>query len=185
MRRHRVRNDWVLGPVLFALACGGGGETHSHEEQADPEAEGHGEPAEGEGLPPLPAVPAGARVMFVSPTAGATVAGPLEDGKVTVHVEMGVEGMRVQPAADGVQEGTGHHHIIVDGEGVPVGEAVPADDTHIHFGGGQTETDLALAPGEHTLTLQFADGLHRSYGPAMSSQIPVTVAAEDAAAEAE
>ena len=114
--------------------------------------------------------PEGARVMFVSPADGATVTSPLK-------VEMGVEGATVQPAGE-VKDGTGHHHIIIDGEGVPLGTAVPADDTHIHFGKGQTETELTLTPGEHTLTLQFADGIHRSYGPALSTTIKVTVQGE-------
>ena len=52
---------------------------------------------------------------------------------------------------------------------------MPTDDTHIHFGKGQTETELKLAPGKHTLTMQFADGAHRSYGPDLSSTISVTV----------
>ena len=62
-------------------------------------------------------------------------------------------------------EGTGHHHLIVDGKAVPKGSVVPADATHMHFGKGQTETTLKLPPGKHTLTLQFADGAHQSYGP--------------------
>ncbi|MEC7948247.1 MAG: DUF4399 domain-containing protein [Myxococcota bacterium] len=113
------------------------------------------------------AAAAGAKVFFVSPADGATVKGP-------VTVKMGVEGMTVQPAGQ-LTEGTGHHHVIIDAKGVPKGTAVPADDQHIHFGKGQTETTLELAPGEHTLTLQFADGAHRSYGPEMSATIKVTV----------
>jgi hypothetical protein len=45
----------------------------------------------------------------------------------------------------------------------------------MHFGKGQTETPLTLAPGEHTLSLQFADGLHRSYGAAYRKTIRITV----------
>ena len=60
---------------------------------------------------------------------------------------------------------------------------MPADETHIHYDAGQTETDLSLTPGPHTLRLQFADGAHRSYGPAMSTQISITV--EEASAEAD
>ena len=52
---------------------------------------------------------------------------------------------------------------------------VPADATHLHFGKGQTETMLKLTPGKHTLTLQFADGAHQSYGPDLSSTITVEV----------
>jgi hypothetical protein len=33
-----------------------------------------------------------------------------------------------------------------------------------------------LAPGEHTLHLQLADGIHRSYGPKLENTIKLTVA---------
>ncbi|MES2857375.1 MAG: DUF4399 domain-containing protein, partial [Bdellovibrionota bacterium] len=55
------------------------------------------------------------------------------------------------------------------------GEVVPADDRHIHFGLGQTETTVKLPKGKHTLTLQFADGNHASYGEMMSQTISITV----------
>ena len=101
----------------------------------------------------------------------------IEDGsQITspVHMIMGVNGMEVEPAGV-VNANKGHHHLIVDGSFVPMGEAVPADATHIHYGDGRTETDVELSPGEHTLTLQFADGLHRSYGEKMSATVTVTV----------
>jgi len=106
-------------------------------------------------------------VQFLAPADGATV--PQE-----FTVKMGVEGMAVNPAGE-AKDGTGHHHLIVDGGPIERGQPVPADATHLHFGKGQTETALKLAPGKHTLTLQFADGLHRSYGPAMSDTITVKV----------
>ena len=64
-----------------------------------------------------------------------------------VHVVMKVEGMTVVPAGE-AKEGTGHHHLIIDGAPVKAGEVVPKDETHLHFGGGQTETDVPLAAGE-------------------------------------
>jgi hypothetical protein len=87
---------------------------------------------------------------------------------------MGVEGMTVHPAGE-LLEGTGHHHLIIDAPAVPFGEAVPADENHIHFGGGQTETEVQLMPGPHTITLQFADGMHRSYGEEVSTTIMVEI----------
>jgi hypothetical protein len=130
--------------------------------------------------PPPPAAPAppaapeamqppvaGARVFFIEPATGSTVASP-------VAIKMGVEGMTVSPAGT-VAAGTGHHHLIIDGKPGALGEVVPADDTHIHFGKGQTDASIALPPGPHTLTLQFADGMHRSYGPTMSSMVQITV----------
>ena len=106
-------------------------------------------------------------VMFVEPKDGATVP---PDFKVV----MAVEGMKVAPAGQLV-DGTGHHHLIIDGQPAPKGTVVPADATHLHFGKGQTETMLKLTPGKHTLTLQFADGAHQSYGPDLSSTITVEV----------
>ena len=41
---------------------------------------------------------------------------------------------------------------------------MPADEKNIYFGKGQTNFEITLEPGEHTLTLQFADGFHQSYG---------------------
>lgn len=101
----------------------------------------------------------------------------LEDGQevgTSVLVKMGVSGMEIEPAGE-VNKGKGHHHIIIDDNWVKTGEVVPADKTHIHFGKGQTETTLELTPGEHTLTLQFANGLHQSYGEAWSKTITVNV----------
>lgn len=103
--------------------------------------------------------------------------GNIEDGSTQtspVHVEMGVSGMEVEPAGE-LAKYKGHHHIIVDGTFVPKGEIVPTDSTHIHFGQGQTSTDVELSPGPHTLTLQFADGFHRSYGEKMSATVNIEV----------
>jgi hypothetical protein len=108
-----------------------------------------------------------ARVFFVEPAEGATVKSP-------VKIVFGLEGAQVIAAGKMVAD-SGHHHIIIDAEGPQAGEAVPSDATHVHYGGGQTETELELAPGKHSLTMQFADFAHRSYGPSMSTTIQVTV----------
>ena len=55
------------------------------------------------------------------------------------------------------------------------GEMIPMDEKHLHFGKGQTETDVTLPPGQYTLTMQFANGAHQSYGPELSKSIKVTV----------
>ncbi len=107
------------------------------------------------------------KVFFANLEDGATVKSP-------VKVEMGVEGMTVHPAGEDIPN-TGHHHIIIDGAPVETGRPVPADEKHIHFGKGQTETEIELTPGEHTLTLQFANYAHQSYGPEMSKTIKITV----------
>ena len=88
-----------------------------------------------------------------------------------------VTGYTVSPAAEGLIDGTGHHHMIVDGAGkfTPPGEVIPMDATHKHYGKGQTEGELELEPGKHTITLQFANAKHESYGKEFAKQITVTV----------
>ncbi|MCC8396309.1 DUF4399 domain-containing protein [Paraburkholderia sp. MMS20-SJTR3] len=108
-----------------------------------------------------------ASVSFVQPADGATVSNP-------VHVAFAVDGMKIAPAGT-MTEGTGHHHLLIDGKPLPKGDVIPANDMALHFGKGQTETDLTLPPGDHTLTLQFGDGAHRSYGPELSKTITVHV----------
>jgi hypothetical protein len=134
-------------------------------------------PAPAPEVGPAPVVPDGPPgVLFLAPAEGATVTSP-------VHVVMGVRGKTVHAAGE-IIEGTGHHHVLVDDQPAAAGVVVPADATHIHFGRGQHEADIELTPGAHTLTLQFADGLHASYGPEWSQTIHVTVAEAPAAAPA-
>jgi hypothetical protein len=131
--------------------------------------------------PELPAVPPGAKVSFLEPTDGAKVTGPLQNGKVEVHVKMGAEGIAIKPAG-AVEAGSGHHHLVIDAPAVAPGDAVPKDEQHMHFGKGQTEATVELAPGPHTLQLQLGDGIHRSYGPALAPSIKVEVVAAGSAA---
>jgi hypothetical protein len=113
------------------------------------------------------AAQAQARVYFVEPKDGASVSSP-------VHVRFGVDGMSIAPAGT-MTDGTGHHHLLVDGKPLPKGTVIPANETSLHYGKGQTEAEVKLPPGDHTLTLQFGDGAHRSYGPEMSQTIKVHV----------
>jgi hypothetical protein len=106
-------------------------------------------------------------VFFVEPKNGVTV-------EQEFKVVMGVRGMEIKPAGDETPK-SGHHHLLIDTSPVKKGEVIPADEHHLHFGKGQTETMVRLAPGKHKLQLQFADGAHRSYGPAMRNTITVTV----------
>jgi len=115
--------------------------------------------------------PAGAEVYFITPQDGATVSSP-------VTVRFGLKGMGVAPA--GVEkEKTGHHHLLIDAEtpsGDALNEPLPADDHHKHFGGGQTETTIELAPGTHTLQLLLGDWSHIPHNPpVMSPKITITV----------
>ena len=116
----------------------------------------------------LPNVPSGARVFFANLKNGQVVSSPLK-------VEMGVEGMKVDTAGT-IQAASGHFHLLIDaGDSIPSDEVVPKDSTHLHFGKAQTRAQVALLPGKHVLTLQFSDGIHRSYGSQMAATITVTV----------
>ncbi len=108
------------------------------------------------------------RVFFVEPTDGATVGQELK-------VVMGIEGMEIKLAGDMTPD-TGHHHLVIDAPMIAEGEIVPVDkpEQYKHFGKGQTDTMIKLAPGKHTLTLQLGDGAHRSLGERMRKTITVT-----------
>ncbi len=111
--------------------------------------------------------PRGARVGIAQPVNGATVSSPVTVVMTTVYIQ-------VKPAGEAVA-GTGHHHLVIDDVPPAAGGVVAKDATHLHFGKGQTEASLDLAPGIHTITAQFADGLHRSYGPQLAHTIVIRV----------
>ena len=77
------------------------------------------------------------------------------------------------------RENTGHHHVFVNRE--PFGEAefgaeelelaIPSDENHRHFGGGQTEAMFDLPPGTHTLQLVLGDFTHVPHDPPVVSDV--------------
>lgn len=115
--------------------------------------------------------PSDAEAYIVSPADGAEVTSP-------VTVVFGLKGLGVAPA--GVEKpNTGHHHLLIDAD-LPgadeLGDPLPADDSHKHFGGGQTETTIELSPGKHTLQLIMGDAGHVPHNPPLASQkITITV----------
>ena len=114
--------------------------------------------------------PENAELYFVNLDDGATVSSP-------VVVAFGLRGMGVAPA-EVERENTGHHHLLINrapfGEGEFGAEefelAVPNDENHRHFGGGQTEVTLDLPPGEHTLQLVLGDHGHVPHDPPVVSE---------------
>lgn len=113
--------------------------------------------------------PANAEVYFVTPSDGDTVQSPFT-------VVFGLRNMGVAPA--GVEkEGTGHHHLLIDTD-VPsdLSQPLPATDNVKHFGGGQTETEISLEPGTHTLQLLLGNYAHVPHSePVVSEKITITV----------
>jgi len=119
-------------------------------------------------MPRTPA-PEGAEVYFLSPENGAEVKSPFT-------VRFGLRGMGIAPA--GVQfDKTGHHHLLIDVDELPpLTLPLPTTDQVRHFGLGQTETELELPPGQHTLQLVLGDHLHIPHDPpVISEKITVTV----------
>jgi hypothetical protein len=129
--------------------------------------------ASGAGAAGLPRTerPADAVLYIISPADGAVVQGK-------VRVQFGLRGLGVAPAGStgAAAEGTGHHHLLVDVPLPAMDQPLPKDAQHIHFGKGQTETELTLAPGKHTLQLVFADANHIPHAPPLVSKpVHVTV----------
>lgn len=115
----------------------------------------------------VPQLAQAASVNFVTPADGAVLSSPFE-------VKFGLVGMELKPAGD-MTPNTGHHHLLINQAPVKAGETIPADTQHLHFGKGQTETMVTLPPGKYSLTMQFGNGQHQSYGPELSKTINVTV----------
>ncbi|MBO9445805.1 DUF4399 domain-containing protein [Ruegeria sp. R14_0] len=112
-----------------------------------------------------------ARVYFVNLADGDTVSSP-------VTVVFGLSGMGVAPAGTEA-ENTGHHHLLINRPPIGEGEdgldelayGLPADENHVHFGGGQTETTLELPAGQHTLQLVLGDAGHVPHSPPIVSEV--------------
>jgi hypothetical protein len=111
--------------------------------------------------------PAGASVSIATPLDGDTVTSPFK-------VVMVLQGMAVVPAGDATPD-SGHHHLLID-TGLPadLGQTLPKDEQHLHFGMGQTEAEVTLPPGQHTLQLLLGDANHVPHEPPVASA-PITI----------
>jgi len=150
--------SWLF-PIMFALAVGGAS---------------YGQDKKVGG--PTPA-PAGAAVYFIDLKDGSTIA-------PTTVIHFGLRGMGVAPAGSDKVD-SGHHHLLIDVELPPLDRPIPNDFNHLHFGGGQTEAQVTLAPGAHTLQLLVGDKNHVPHSPPiLSERIRVTVTDSEQASAA-
>jgi len=151
------------------------------------------------GFFPSAAIALAALLAFAMParaqTGGSTASAPgaavyfigLKDGdtippKSVIH--FGLRGMGVAPAGSD-RANSGHHHLIIDAPTPPLNVEIPSDFQHLHFGAGQTETEIELTPGDHTLQLVFADKNHVPHSPpVLSERIKIKVAEAAAAPKA-
>jgi len=113
--------------------------------------------------------PEGASVYFISPQDGDVVSGD-------ISVKFGLRGMGVAPAGTDAPN-TGHHHLLIDLDGLPpMDKPLPKSEQVRHFGGGQTETTIRLAPGKHSLQLLLGNYAHVPFNPpVLSKKITITV----------
>ncbi len=113
--------------------------------------------------------PPGAKAYFVDLKDGATI-GP------TTTLHFGLEGMGVAPAGI-AKPNTGHFHLLIDTDLAAKDEPIPNNENNLHYGAGQTQATVTLAPGKHTLQLVMGDANHVPHNPpVMSPVIHVTVA---------
>lgn len=110
-------------------------------------------------------------VSITEPANGAKISGP-------VKVCMATAGVTVEAAKNGVHEGRGHHHLLVD-VALPqdLSKPVGKDANHIHMGDGSKCKKLNLAAGKHTIKALFAKGNHVPYDPAITTEVTVEVLA--------
>jgi hypothetical protein len=147
--------------ILVLAACGGKPQPAPTPEPPQPAAEATAPAATPAPMPRTPA-PAGAKVTITSPANGATVKSP-------VVVQFAIEGMALAPAGT-ADPNTGHHHLLVD-TGMPaLDQPIPKDANHVHFGKAQTEGQVELAPGQHTLQLLLGDSNHVPNDPPIASE---------------
>ena len=109
------------------------------------------------------------RLFFITPSNGEEVTNP-------VTIRFGIVGMEIAPAGKD-KPMSGHHHLLVNVEKLPnMKSPIPADKNHLHFGKGQTETQLNLPSGRHTLQLLLGDYMHVPHEkPLISDKIEIIV----------
>jgi hypothetical protein len=157
----------MLKSGVLILACGifvACGRQEPAAPAAPPPAPSAAAPGAAPAAPTRKPAPAGAMAYIIEPADGARVTSP-------VRVVFGLKGFGVAPA--GVDRNdAGHHHLLVDA-GMPANLALPLpnDEQHRHFGGGQTEVELTLPPGRHTLQMVVGDHLHIPHDPPIASSV--------------
>lgn len=110
-----------------------------------------------------------AEVYILSPKHNQIVSSP-------VKVVFGASNVNIVAAGDN-QPNSGHHHLLVDLTELPdLSMPLPATEQIIHFGNAQSDTEIELAPGTHTLQLLLGDYLHIPHQkPLISEKITIIV----------
>ena len=137
-----IRRSWlraIASPLVVAasfgaVACGASGTADSEREAAEARV---------------------AAVTIIEPADGAELQGD-------VRVVLAAENIEIAPAGD-TRPNSGHHHLFLNRETTPLGEAIPAGEQDIvHLGQAQTEYVFRDLPaGEYTLVAVIGDFAHR------------------------
>jgi len=102
----------------------------------------------------------------------------LEDGdrlESPFLIQFGLSGMGIAPAGTD-RANTGHHHLLINVNEIDLSKPIPSSSSHIHFGGGQTESLIDLMPGDYSMQLVLGDMTHTPHNPPIISQrINITV----------
>ena len=102
----------------------------------------------------------------------------LEDGdrlESPFLIQFGLSGMGIAPAGTD-RANTGHHHLLINVNEIDLSKPIPSSSSHIHFGGGQTESLVDLMPGDYSIQLVLGDMTHTPHNPPIISQrINITV----------
>ena len=158
-------SSWVrfgsvfLMVLLVGCASQGGGEDSA----SNKKAEGSG------GEVQMKSTMMGKGVTITKPAPMSDVASPVE-------ICMETKGYTVEPAKNGVNEGKGHHHLIIDADLPDLSQPVPKDGQHIHMGDGSTCKTIELPKGKmYTIKALFARGNHVPYDPAVTDSVVVFV----------
>lgn len=87
------------------------------------------------------------------------------DGKVEMPfvLKFGLsDGWGLAPIAKPMGGKSGHHHLLINTPlPLDISKPIAFSEKYVHFGKGQMETVLNLAPGKHTLRLLLADHGHK------------------------
>lgn len=119
---------------------------------------------------PVPAgtpSPEGAHAYFIWPVDGTVIHGR------KFWVRMGLRNMGVAPKGVAMPN-VGHHHLLIDTPLPAMTEPIPSDRNHLHFGAGETEARIELAPGKHTLQMLLGDQDHQPHEPPVYSE-PISI----------
>jgi len=108
-------------------------------------------------------------VTITKPETGSVVESPVE-------ICFALQDLETEPARNGVNEGKGHHHLLMD-LSLPTDwkRRIKKNVNHTHLGNGDDCKTLHLDSGKHTIRALFGYGNHKPYYPPLTDTVVITV----------